>query len=59
MNYEWDEAKRATNLLKHGVDFADAVGALEDPLGYTFEDNDAESEARFVTLGCGFCNRVL
>lgn len=22
--YEWDEAKRATNLEKHGLDFADA-----------------------------------
>jgi uncharacterized DUF497 family protein len=27
MHFEWDEAKRRTNLRKHGVDFADAVGA--------------------------------
>ena len=59
MNYEWDEAKRAANLAKHGVDFADAVGALEDPCGRTFEDGDAVDEARFVSLGYGFCNRIL
>ena len=26
MEFEWDEAKRAANLDKHGVDFADAAG---------------------------------
>ncbi|MEO0680654.1 MAG: BrnT family toxin [Pseudomonadota bacterium] len=25
MIFEWDEAKRAANLAKHGVDFADAA----------------------------------
>jgi len=59
MNYEWDENKRAINLAKHGVDFADAVGALEDPCGLTFEEADAEGEARFVSLGYGFCSRIL
>ncbi|MFT4256552.1 MAG: BrnT family toxin [Pseudoxanthomonas sp.] len=58
MNYEWDEGKRTENLRKHGVDFADAVGALEDPAGLTIED-DAEDEVRFITLGCGFSDHVL
>ncbi|MFT3756206.1 MAG: BrnT family toxin [Pseudoxanthomonas sp.] len=58
MNYEWDENKRAENLRKHGVDFADAVGALEDPAGLTIED-DAEGEVRFITLGSGFNSHVL
>jgi uncharacterized DUF497 family protein len=31
MDYEWDDAKAAANLAKHGVDFADAIGALADP----------------------------
>ena len=30
MQYEWDNAKAAENLRKHGVDFADAIAALED-----------------------------
>ncbi len=24
--FEWDEAKRLTNIAKHGIDFRDAVG---------------------------------
>ena len=31
MQYEWDSGKAADNLRKHGVDFADAIAALEDP----------------------------
>lgn len=58
MRYEWDEAKRKANLAKHGVDFADAVGALEDPANLTIED-EAEGEARFVTLGSDVVGRML
>jgi len=58
MHYEWDETKRRTNLNKHGVDFADAVGVLEDPAGLTIED-DVEGEMRCITLGCDFTGRVL
>ncbi len=25
MDFEWDEAKRQANILKHGIDFVDAV----------------------------------
>jgi uncharacterized DUF497 family protein len=31
VQYEWDNGKAALNLRKHGVDFADAIAALEDP----------------------------
>lgn len=30
MQYEWDNGKAAENLRQHGVDFADAIAALED-----------------------------
>ncbi len=30
--YQWDEAKRAANLAKHGVDFAEAYAAEDRPL---------------------------
>lgn len=64
MRIEWDEPKRASNLRKHRVDFADAVGALLDPQGLTREDEDAEDEdaelePRFLTLGRGYCERLL
>ena len=59
IEYRWHEAKRTANLAKHGVDFADAIGALEDPAALTLEDGDAQGEPRYVTLGMGFTNRVL
>jgi uncharacterized DUF497 family protein len=59
MRFEWDESKRSANLRKHGVDFADAVGALLDPHCLTREDDAAEGEIRFVTLGRGFSDRLL
>jgi uncharacterized DUF497 family protein len=31
VNYEWDNEKAILNLRKHGVDFVDAIAALEDP----------------------------
>jgi uncharacterized protein len=31
VHHEWDNDNAAENLLKHGVDFVDAVPALEDP----------------------------
>jgi len=58
MNYEWNETKRRSNLRKHGIDFADAVGVLEDPAALTVEDDTAEDETRYVTLGCDFLGRV-
>jgi hypothetical protein len=30
--FEWDEAKREYNFLKHGVDFVDALEVFADPL---------------------------
>ena len=31
VEYEWDEAKAAVNLAKHGISFTAAARALEDP----------------------------
>jgi uncharacterized DUF497 family protein len=59
MEYEWDHAKAAANLRKHGVAFADAALALEDPLGRTMPDPDAVGESRFVCIGADPTGRVL
>lgn len=48
MEFEWDRAKAASNLHKHGVDFADAVTVFDDELSITIADPDSEEE-RFVT----------
>jgi uncharacterized DUF497 family protein len=31
VQYEWDDRKATSNLRDHGVDFTDAIAALEDP----------------------------
>jgi uncharacterized DUF497 family protein len=59
MDYDWDPEKAEANFKKHGVHFADAVLALEDPLGLTSPDPDASGEARFVNLGADPSGRVL
>ena len=58
MDYEWGPRKAALNLKKHGVDFADAVIALEDENALTIEDRYA-LELRFKTLGMGPSLNVL
>ena len=51
MGFEWDPAKAASNLVKHGVRFADAVSALEDEFALTMRDPFVEDEERWATLG--------
>ncbi len=31
-SFHWDENKRSVNLVKHGIDFLDAVTIFEDPV---------------------------
>jgi hypothetical protein len=51
MRIVWDEAKRGSNLRKHGFDFADAPEVFSS-FTYTIEDDRfAYGERRFVTLG--------
>lgn len=59
MKYEWDPDKAAANRKKHGVDFADAVGVFEDERAVTIEDEGAEGEQRFITIGMDFTLRHL
>ena len=52
MEIEWDAKKAASNLRKHGIDFADAALVFEDDLALTRPDLHSHHEERFVTLGC-------
>ena len=45
----WDGRKAAANLIKHGIDFADA----------TVRDQLSGDEARYITLGMDARGRVL
>ena len=52
VQYEWDNGKAAENLRKHGVDFADAIAALEDPNRLEEIDTRFEySEERIQVIG--------
>ncbi|MDX8411985.1 MAG: BrnT family toxin [Mariprofundaceae bacterium] len=59
MRYEWDKSKAVSNARKHGVRFANAVVALEDDSALTLEDDSAEGERRFVTIGMDDTFRIL
>lgn len=56
---EYDPAKAAANLRKHGVSFAHAEQVPRDPNAVTIEDPDALGERRLVTIGVDFLCRVL
>jgi uncharacterized DUF497 family protein len=59
MNVAWDPIKAKTNRADHGVSFPDAEAVLYDPRGITREDERAEGEQRFVTVGLDALGRVL
>jgi Xaa-Pro aminopeptidase len=40
LRFEWDPAKAAENLAKHGVSFAEASTVFRDPLSQTGQDPD-------------------
>lgn len=51
MSANFDPKKNAANIKKHGVSLSEGDGVLSDPLALTVEDDSAEGERRFVTIG--------
>jgi len=50
--FEWDEEKRKTNILKHGLDFREVESVFRDPYRLTMEDTcSGYGEIRFKTIG--------
>jgi uncharacterized protein len=57
---EWDPAKAASNLKKHGIDFHEAGTVLSDPLSTTFPDpGHSVEEERYLTIGASKVGRIL
>ena len=51
MEFTWDESKRKSNLLTHGLDFIDARAVFSGAT-FVFEDDLLSyGEQRFITLG--------
>ena len=60
MDFEWDSAKAAANVRKHGVSFEEAVSALRDDLAATARDLEhSVAESRFLTFGISAHGRLL
>ena len=59
MRITFDPAKARRNVVDHGVKFEDAQAVLLDPHVLTREDDDAEGEQRFVSLGAAANGRLL
>jgi len=50
-DFEWDSAKAAANLKKHGISFDTAMLAFADPFVLTYQDRIEHAEVRWQTLG--------
>jgi uncharacterized DUF497 family protein len=60
VNFEWDEAKAASNLEKHGVSFEEATAVFADPLYVDFFDPDhSDAEERYLIIGMSAAGRLL
>jgi hypothetical protein len=60
LRFEWDPAKAATNLRKHGVSFDEARAVFSDERAKLIADPDHSADAeRFILLGLGARLRLL
>ena len=60
MQFEWDPAKAADNLEKHGVSFEEAATVFRDIFSATGPDPDhSVGEERFITFGVSTNGRLL
>jgi len=60
LQFEWDSAKAAANLAKHGISFEEAATVFRDPLSATGPDPDhSVGEERSVTFGVSTSGRLL
>jgi len=52
MDFEWDEQKNQTNIIKHGISFQEAVEIFSDPNLLTYLDDRFDyEETRELSIG--------
>lgn len=60
MDFEWDAAKAAINLAKHGVSFHEASSVFDDPNSMTgYDPKHSDDEGRYLTAGISNQGRLL
>lgn len=58
--FDWDDAKAASNVRKHGVSFGEAQTVFSDPDSITmYDEKHSQTEDRYVTLGISVSGRLL
>ena len=56
-DFEWDSVKAASNLVRHGVSFAEAATVFADPMAVYLDDGSGIG--RMVVIGRSLRERVL
>jgi uncharacterized DUF497 family protein len=51
MAFDWDAAKNAANIAKHGIDFADAIRIFDGPVLERADTRRNYGEARIIAFG--------
>ena len=61
VKFEWDAAKAASNVRKHGISFEEAKSVFYDEFAIQFYDseNSELEEDRFLMLGLSSESRIL
>jgi uncharacterized DUF497 family protein len=58
--FDWDGPKAASNILKHGVTFEEAISVFANPLAAIFDDEGhSEGELREIIVGHSSQGRLL
>jgi uncharacterized DUF497 family protein len=60
IRFEWDDAKAAENIAKHGVSFVEAKEVFADPFELAVrDDSHSLSEDRWSSIGQTFSGRMV
>jgi len=51
MYFEWDNAKNAINIRKHGIDFADVKDIFNHPMLILLDNREDYGEERYIGIG--------
>jgi uncharacterized DUF497 family protein len=60
MRFQWDPAKAAGNVSKHGISFDEAATVFKDPFALIFDDTiHSENEFREIIIGMSTLRKML
>ncbi len=60
LTFEWDDDKAASNLVKHGVSFFEALTVFGDPMGiYKRDSSHSMDEDRILLIGFSKAQRII